>query len=347
MSPSEKKSNPPLIRWTRGGEAHFGWSPFETEDRLLLAPAARDFFQELFRYFENARERFHREGLVWSTSLFLYGPSGSGKTAFSRAIARRLQWGHYTIPAHEILDAHFLEAALAQALSGAERVIVLEDVDQTVRRMDAPVFFELLDHAMGRADSVIWVATSQDPARAPKTQLLRPSRFEQSLRMELPSLSLRRTLLADILQEPENTPSDENGSALSDSHEEAVSSSDSPDSPTTMATELAELTQGLSFSHFEELRRVAARGRILGESREELLRRAQEFCTDQLIASDRFGGASALQMELDTRVAQVDPRILLASLELTDVFKKLIEKSISDAIQQDQREITGGSQPTA
>ena len=56
----------------------------------------------------------------------------------------------------------------------------------------------------------------------------------------------------------------------------------------------------------------------------------RSFVEDQRIAGDRLGGLSDSTAELQERVRQVDPRMLLAALEMTDVLKKLMEKVIGD-----------------
>jgi SpoVK/Ycf46/Vps4 family AAA+-type ATPase len=224
-----------------------------------------------------------------------------------------LNWEHLTIPAHEILDSHLFERALAEAISRDKRVIVLEDVDQIVKHMEPEVFFTLLDHALERADGTFWVANSRHPEDTPKTQLIRPGRFDESVRLELPNPALRREILMNDFVVPFF-------STLSEDDEKLL-------------TELVEQTEGLSFSHFEEMRQIVAKLKL--EKREaEFWQIVRVYIQDQIIAGDRWGGLSDSTHQLEDRVRHVDSRVLQAALDMSDVFRGLMEKVIGDAAAQ-------------
>jgi SpoVK/Ycf46/Vps4 family AAA+-type ATPase len=303
-----------LFRWTRAGELSLPWSPFESAERLVFAPAVRERLLHHAETFLHGKDTYHGLKVVWRKGLFLYGPPGTGKSAASRAIARAIGWAHYTIPGHEILDEHLFECAIARALEKPNRVIVLEDVDAMVRSVEPSFFFRLLDLAFERADASFWIATTRRPEETPKMQLLRPGRFEDSIRMELPSAVARREYLTEVLMPKPDLPE----AALTDDDLRLW----------------GEKTENLSYAHLEEMRQVAVKLKL--ESREpETWTQLLSYCDDQLIAGDRDGGINDMIDELNERVRNVDPRLLLASLEMTSVFKRLIEKSIIDAAQPD------------
>lgn len=301
-----------MLRWTRDGVLGFAWSPHENTEKLALAPVLRERIALLVSNFQDGREAYHSAKLSWRRGLLLFGPPGAGKTAASRTLARSLAWEHFTIPAHEILDSHLLERALSEAITASKRVIVLEDVDQIVSRMEPEVFFTLLDHAMERAEGSFWVATTRHPENSPKTQLIRPGRFDESLRLDLPNAALRREILRDDLVVPffATLP----GGGDEEAH----------------LADLVSRTDGLSFSHFEELRCLAARLKI--EKRDaEVWSSVRDYIEDQIIAGDRSGGLSDSTTQLRDRIEQVDARVLQAALDMTDVFRGLMEKVIGDA----------------
>jgi SpoVK/Ycf46/Vps4 family AAA+-type ATPase len=299
-----------MLRWTRDQILSFSWTPHESVENLVIAPALRERLERLTSTFREGRDTYHGVKLSWRRGVFLFGRSGSGKSAAGRAIARALNWEHFTIPAHEILDSHLLEHALADAISRPERVIVLEDIDQIISRMEPEVFFTLLDHAMARADGTFWIATSRHPEKAPKTQLLRPGRFDESIRLEPPSAPLRNQMLMnDFIVPFFPTVAEDEEKLLAD---------------------LVEQTDGLSFSHFEEMRQIAALMKI--DRREsEFWDTLRSYIQDQIIAGDRWGGLSDATTDLGERVRQIDSRVLTAALDMTDVFRALMEKTIGDA----------------
>ncbi|MEO5969432.1 MAG: AAA family ATPase, partial [Bdellovibrionia bacterium] len=159
-----------ISRWTREGVIKFPWGKFETLEKLVLATSLLEKLNIRTELFIKNREEFHKLQLPWRYGFFFFGPSGSGKTSAGKAIALALKWEHFTIPAHEILDAHFLERALADAVDTSERVIVLEDVDLMIRTMEPHVFFTLLDQAMERSEGFFWIANSRHAEETPKTQ---------------------------------------------------------------------------------------------------------------------------------------------------------------------------------
>jgi hypothetical protein len=315
-------TNPNLSRWTRGGVLHFEWNAFEFIEKLVLTPSIRQKLTRRLEVFAQGERAFHSLHLPWRYGMFFFGPTGSGKTAASRAVARLLDWEHFTIPAHEILDSHLLEMALSEGISQSRRVIVLEDVDRMIQVMEPEVFFELLDHSMERGEGTVWIATSRHAENTPKTQLIRPGRFDELVRFELPQFDLRKELLLK-LRESGEPGVDKNESVLS---------------------EFAEMTEGLTFAHFEELRRVLARSQIEDPSTVDYWAIVRAYIEDQMIAGDRLGGLSDSTLELQERVRQIDSRVLMAALDMTDVFRRLIEKVIGDASQKAQTDLTEEAQ---
>lgn len=296
-----------LYRWTRNQVLSFEWSPFETLEKLIATPSLKDHLTQRLSAFLIEKEHLHQLRLPWRYGMFFFGATGTGKTAASRAIARHLNWTHYTIPDHEILDSHLFEKALHDAITEKERVIVLENVDQILSRMEPEVFFTLLDHAIERAEGTLWIATTRHAETVPKTQLIRPGRFDESIRFESPSKELRIQLLIQVF-DWEKVPQEEHS-----------------------LSQWIEMTQGLSFSHFEEMRQIVARAQARKLEPEAILFEMKSYVEDQVIAGDRLGGLSDQTELLMDRVQQVDPRVLTAALNMTDVFKALIEKTIGDA----------------
>jgi SpoVK/Ycf46/Vps4 family AAA+-type ATPase len=305
-----------LQRWTRDEILSFSWTPFESVEKLALPPFLKSRIELTATSFRDGREAYHSVKLSWRRGIFFYGASGTGKTAASRAIARALDWDHLTIPAHEILDSHLLEHALADAVAKNERVIVLEDVDQMVERMEPEVFFTLLDHAMERAEGSFWIATSRHPEKAPKTQLVRPGRFDESIRLDLPGAPLRKEILMNDFVVPFF-------STLSEDEEKTL-------------TALVEETEGLSFSHFEEMRQIAARLKLEGRE-SEFWETIHGYIQDQIIAGDRWGGISDATTDLNERVRHIDSRVLSAALDMTDVFRALLDKTLGDAAEKSRQ----------
>ncbi|MFZ9594871.1 MAG: AAA family ATPase [Bdellovibrionia bacterium] len=369
-----------MSRWTRDGILPFAWNEFETFERLVLNPELSSPLKARAQAFQANEALYRSLRLPWRHGIFFYGPPGSGKTAASKAMARVLGWSMFMIPAHEILNSHLLEKALAEAVCRSKQVVVLDDVDRMIQTMETGVFCALLDHAMERSQGVIWIATCRHPEDAPKTQLLRPGRFDESYRMTLPNADLRRRLFTEILSFPIEldqlkakleVPLKSNSASilgagegdlapeslgLVDSSEASGNSdwsscneslqSDESLSPNESwgLHQWIQNTQGLSFSHFEELRQIQAQLKMDQKSEAQTREALKSFVEDLLIASDRFGGLSDATEELKERVNQIDAKVLMAALDMSDVFRRLIEKVIGDAaVQSSYRKLDGSS----
>ncbi len=304
-----------LRRWTRGGLVSSLWNPFETDTRLVFDTELRDRIQRMSQVFLQSQDDFHRMKLVWRRGVFIYGPPGCGKSALSRGIAQQMGWTHISIPGHEILDSHLLEQALAECTQERPVVLVLEDVDDMLRKMDPYAFFQILDNWMIQSDGVFWVSTTRRPEMVPKAQLVRPGRFDEWMKLSEPTLEIRRRVLEELM--PEEV---DRGFV----HECAIQMS------------------GLTYSHLEELRHLLVRLRIESKDSSAIAAAVTDYLDTQLIAKDRWGGLNDASAEVEERVKHVDSRILLSALDLTDVFKRLMEKVITDAFAKAQEEKAQG-----
>lgn len=302
-----------ISRWTRSGIINFDWNDFETFERLTINESIRAKLMAKVSYFQKGKDAFHKLKLPWRASYFFFGASGTGKTAASKALAQLLEWDHFTIPAHEILDAHALELAFKDAVSTDRRVIVLEEVDRMIQTMETEDFFQLLDHTLERAEATFWIATTRHADQSPKIQLIRPGRFDEAIRFDFPNTELRSRLFNQLLESlnPE----------LLKTHEALI-------------PEWVEQSQNLTFSHFEELRRILVVKQLEGTTEDfesGIPSLIQTFMDDQMIAGDRWGGLSDSTEKLQERVSHMDGRVLTAALDMTDVLRKLMEKVIGDA----------------
>lgn len=320
-----------LRAWTREGWVTYPWADHETVDRLAYTPQVRREVDRVKALFLKGPAVFKDLRIPWSFGTCFYGPSGTGKSAASRAIAKALGWAHCTIPSHEILDSHFLERALAEAVSGQKRVIVLENVDQIIRRMEPEEFFGLLDFSLERSEGIVWIATSRHPELLPKTHLIRPGRLERLVRFDPPDEATRRALWLELLVPHFSSVDSDTGADAAGLDEPALQG-------------LVERSEGLTQGHFEELRRVSARLRL--EDRQmELLTEAESYMGEQVLVPDRMGGVSDSTLELRDRVDQVDSRTLLAAMDMADVLKRVMKKVIADAFEDSQRRFASGEPP--
>lgn len=312
---------PKVVQWTRAGFVGGTWGPHESFEALVFAPVLRARLQKLALGFLSAQEICSKARVCWRRGALVWGPPGSGKTAVTRAIALLTGWRHVTITAAEMLDAHHLVRALHES-AAAQTVAVIENLDELLRKIDPGFFFDAFDAVSNRVDGVFWAATTRHPEDLPKNQLVRPGRFDDSLRVSWPNAEEKRAYYEAYVG-PFLSGLGEDSEALK---QELLS--------------LLESNENLSFAHLQELRTLMVRVLMDGDSA-RLGGELQSFCREQVISANRWGGKRAVIDELEERVRLVDPRHLLSALQVTDAFKRIVELTVGTAAEAFQASAEG------
>jgi hypothetical protein len=156
--------------------------------------------------------------------------------------------------------------------------VVLENIDEVFKRVDARDFFDLFDLVAERSDGVFWVATTRHAEDVPKSQLLRPGRFEERLWLSPPSSEVKKVYYETYLAPLMNA-----GEAKAD-HLELLAAN--PD---------------LTYAQLQEMRLLIAKVIMDGDP-EKLMPEFRSFCQEQVIGSDRSGGQTAQADQIEARV---------------------------------------------
>jgi SpoVK/Ycf46/Vps4 family AAA+-type ATPase len=283
------------------------WGPYETFESLVFDPATQSQLQKLGLAFLGAQDFCTKAKLPWRRGAFFFGPPGCGKSAATRGLALLLGWQHVTIPAYEILDTFHLTRALFES-AAPSTVVVIDNIDQIFKRIDISDFFDIFDQVAEKCDGVLWAVTSRNPEDVPKMQVVRPGRFEESMRLTHPSAEVKKKFYETYL---EPFMQDTLGPAK--------------------AEHLALLEQAttLTYAHLEEMRQLIAKV-IMEAEPDRLVSEFQTFVQEQMIAGDRWGGDSTRTQELEERVKLSDPRLLISALQVTDAFKRVVEATVGE-----------------
>ncbi len=298
----------PLIlhRWTPEKTVEMPLPPYLSQEKLIRAEHLRSRLFETATHLKNAQEACESLGVAWRRGLFFFGPAGSGKTAAAQALALHLGWKLLVIPGHEILSPLQLEHALAEvcSLDHGSRIILLENVDRMYPKMEPEVFFDLLDEGFSSVQGALWIATTKHASVLPKAQLVRPGRFDETFRFEPPSAPIRAELIRELPMPPPDT--------------EALEA-------------LVDRTADLSYAHFEEMRCLCAQA-IIANREMEIGLLLEDYFADQLLARERAGILSDDRERLDARIQQMDPRLLLAAMDMNDSLRRVMEKVLGDSL---------------
>jgi len=165
-------------------------------DELLELPDSAT--EEVIHHMEIfwAREAKYREfKFLWKRGIFLYGPPGSGKTSTIELLSKRIVdmdgiVVHIDDPATAIMGLE----AFRFVEKTRKLLLVIEDIDAITANRSESALLNLLDGEF-QTDNVVVVATSNYPEKLDKRIINRPSRFDVTKEIGMPSEAARKMYL--------------------------------------------------------------------------------------------------------------------------------------------------------
>ena len=149
--------------------------------------------------FWDSRDRFLRRGQIFKRGVLLWGDPGSGKTCTVNLLMQDLverggivllvDWPHGAIQGLEKI----------RRIEPTRPVIcVMEDLDEIVRQHGEAQTLSLLD-GESQTDNIVHIATTNYPSLLDKRFVNRPSRFDEVIKIGMPSAETRRIYLRSRL----------------------------------------------------------------------------------------------------------------------------------------------------
>lgn len=145
-------------------------------------------------------------GLLYKRGVLLWGPPGGGKTATVTMLSRELlnEGGIVVMCDHPGLTSRGL-ADLRRIEPERSIVCIEEDIDEMVSLHGEHELLALLD-GENQVGNIVHVATTNYPERLGARIVNRPSRFDERIKVGMPTIQARRVYLthtADTLTEEE------------------------------------------------------------------------------------------------------------------------------------------------
>lgn len=188
---------------------------------------------DIVRFFTPEVAALYRElGVPYRRGVLLHGPPGNGKTSLIRLIGARLPEVPVLIlrPDQEF-DTDDLEEVIRRWTEQAPAILVIEDLNWLLEKVNVSTFLNLLDGVDApAAGGLLLIATTNHPDQLDSAVNNRPGRFDVVIEIAPPDKALRRAFLRNHL-----------AGGVSDSALEAV----------------VDRTGGLSFAHLQEILRLS------------------------------------------------------------------------------------------
>jgi hypothetical protein len=162
-------------------------------DKLLRLPdTASDRVLDSIKIFWEAKDSFKAKGQLFKRGILLWGPPGSGKTVTIMLLI------HDLIERAGIVILVNNPELVTQALEYTRKIeperpliCVMEDLDEMIDRYGESSILSLLD-GENQVDNVVHVASTNYPEDLDARLVNRPSRFDEVIKIDMPSDEARR-----------------------------------------------------------------------------------------------------------------------------------------------------------
>lgn len=155
---------------------------------------------EGIRKFWQSKERYQKHGLIYKRGVLLWGPPGGGKTVTAQLLMNEIITKHKGIVLLCVYPSLCVSAL--QVLRAIEPnrplIVLLEDVDETIRAQGEHALLAMLD-GEHQVDNVVYIASTNYPERLGARIVNRPSRFDERIKIGMPSAASRLAYLNKVV----------------------------------------------------------------------------------------------------------------------------------------------------
>lgn len=160
---------------------------------------------ESIEKFWTKKKQYVSRGLVYKRGILLWGPPGSGKTATLTLLMERLTKHNGVIFMGD--KPKVLEIAMRNfRMIEPDRplIVVFEDIDEIINQHGEHDILAFLD-GENQTDNVVSLATTNFPEELGPRIVNRPSRFDEVIKIGMPSEIMRRQYLNHLLSKEEHS----------------------------------------------------------------------------------------------------------------------------------------------
>lgn len=161
------------------------------DDLIILPDTASERVLTALQVFWDAKTKFADKGQLFKRGVMLWGPPGSGKTCTLMLLTKDIiaREGIVILPSNPDLTTRAL-TEIRRIEPSRPLICVLEDIDEMVDQYGEHALLALLDGET-QIDNVLFVATTNYPERLDQRLVNRPSRFDEIIKIDMPSADAR------------------------------------------------------------------------------------------------------------------------------------------------------------
>ncbi|KZV77176.1 P-loop containing nucleoside triphosphate hydrolase protein [Peniophora sp. CONT] len=207
------------------------------EDVILEEDFKESLRQDVYNFF-GSEKLYQQYKLPWKRGIIMYGPPGDGKTITVKALMKDCDMMGYvpmyvkSFKSRIFNEEECIANVFVQARAIAPCLLVFEDLDSLINSENRSVFLNQLDGIAG-SEGVVVLATTNHFDRLDEGIADRPSRFDRKFLFDDPERHAR-LMYARYWQDK-------------------LKESDNLKFPDSLASEVADNTEGFSFAYLKEV----------------------------------------------------------------------------------------------
>ncbi len=185
------------IKFSQGNGVYFSERDINLDNLLVLPDSNSEKVLNHIEDFWKNEDVFREYGFLWKRGIMLWGPPGSGKTSTVQQLSKSIvDAGGITVYCTNPEITSLGLDVMRRIEPDRPIIVIFEDIDAIISEYGESDILALLDGEL-QVDNVVFIATTNYPGRLDKRFINRPSRFDEIIKIPMPSKAAREFYLSE------------------------------------------------------------------------------------------------------------------------------------------------------